>query len=138
MEVVDKEFNEKKELLKTEIIDKNYDKDKFLTFCLSKKENGDDLTKWTLLELNDAIIQFIKIEKGENLSNNTKNEKLSQQLDSIQNINITHNENPINNSLNYEKEIICKKLEKTPLNDKEIKVIIQNPKASDSKFYEQP
>ena len=134
----DTQLHIKQELLKTEIIEKNYDKDKFLTFCLSKKENGDDLTKWTLLELNDAIIQFIKIEKGENLSNNNKNEKLSQQLDSIQNINITHNEKPINNSLNYEKEITCKKLEKTPLNDKEIKVIIQNPKASDSKFYEQP
>jgi len=140
----DTQLHIKQELLKSEIIDKNYNKDKFLQFCLSKKENGDDLTKWNLLELNDAIIQFIKIEKGENsetinnLSSNNNKDKIAQEIDTIQNINITHNENTINNSINYEKEIICKKLEKTPLNDKELKVIIQNPKASDSKFYEQP
>jgi hypothetical protein len=33
MEEIDKEFNEKKELLKTEIIDKKYDLDKFIQFC---------------------------------------------------------------------------------------------------------
>ncbi len=48
MEEGDKEFNEKKELLKTEIIDKKYDLDKFIQYCIGKKENGDDLSLWTI------------------------------------------------------------------------------------------
>ena len=44
----------KQELLKNEILNKEYDKDKFLQFCLMKKENGDDLSKWTFDELNEA------------------------------------------------------------------------------------
>ena len=51
----DTQLNLKQEIIKAEILDKNYDKDKFLHFILSKKEHGDDLSKWSLLELNDAI-----------------------------------------------------------------------------------
>ena len=61
----DTQLNLKQEIIKAEILDKNYDKDKFLHFILSKKEHGDDLSKWSLLELNDAIVEFIKMEKGE-------------------------------------------------------------------------
>ena len=44
----DKDLEEKKSLLQTEILDKNYDQVKFVEFCLSKKPNGDDLTIWSL------------------------------------------------------------------------------------------
>ena len=37
------EIQAKQYLLQSEIIDKNYDKTAFINFCLSKKENGDDL-----------------------------------------------------------------------------------------------
>ena len=37
------EIQAKQSLLQTEIIEKNYDKTAFINFCLSKKENGDDL-----------------------------------------------------------------------------------------------
>ena len=37
------EFQKKQDLLKNEIIDKNYDKTAFINFCMNKKKNGDDL-----------------------------------------------------------------------------------------------
>ncbi len=60
METDSKNFDniKKQELLKKEIIDKNLDKDSFLDFCISKKENGDDLDKWSLEELKETIDEF--------------------------------------------------------------------------------
>lgn len=51
-------IKQKQNLLTTEIIEKNYDKEKFVDFCLSKKENGDDLNNWTPEELVEIIKQF--------------------------------------------------------------------------------
>lgn len=63
----------KQETLKKEIIDKNYDKSKFILFCLTKKENGDDLANWTLLELNDVIVEFVNEQLKEQQNNSTTN-----------------------------------------------------------------
>ena len=41
------ELQLKQEYLKNEIIGKNLDQNKFLDFCISQKENGDDLNNWT-------------------------------------------------------------------------------------------
>lgn len=59
----------KQETLKKEIIEKNYDRSKFILFCLTKKENGDDLANWSLLELNDVIVEFINEQKKEAQNN---------------------------------------------------------------------
>ena len=56
----------KQELLKTEIIDKNHDKQAFLDFCISKKENGDDLDCWTYEELKAIIEDFKTFQNQEN------------------------------------------------------------------------
>ena len=53
------EIQAKQTLLQTEIIDKNYDKTAFISFCLSKKENGDDLNNWTLDELRQIVSEFV-------------------------------------------------------------------------------
>lgn len=45
-------------LLNEEIIKKNYDKTAFINFCLSKKENGDDLNEWSLEELKEIVNEF--------------------------------------------------------------------------------
>ena len=56
-------------------------------------------------------------------------EKMQQKINSdIQNVNLEHtNQSPPRKKF----EIICKKSEKTILNDKEVKVVIQNPKNSE-------
>ena len=53
------EIQAKQTLLQTEIIEKNYDKTAFINFCLSKKENGDDLNNWTLEELTQIVNEFV-------------------------------------------------------------------------------
>ena len=55
----DEEIQAKQTLLQTEIIEKNYDKTAFINFCLSKKENGDDLNNWTLDELTQIVHEFV-------------------------------------------------------------------------------
>ncbi len=186
----------KQELLKNEILNKEYDKDKFLQFCLMKKENGDDLSKWTFDELNEAISEFVKSQNENNPQTETNMSSMMQNLqyqsNMMQNQNMNYQNNMNQNNMNYqnnmnqnmmqnqmqninyqnqpqnqpqdkmnvqiekmeqmhitkdnedpnqdkkfEKEIQCKKLEKTILNDKQITVQVKNPKASDKKFFEQ-
>ena len=133
----DNQLRLKQEIIKSEIIDKKFDKDKFLAFCLSKKTHGDDLTNWTILELNDAISAFIKTQSPEFLQSSSETDPKDPSAISSKDINVDieklricktkEEENEV-----YEKEIICKKLEKTVLNDKPIEVIVQNPKTSDT------
>lgn len=174
----------KQEIIKSEIMDKNYNTEKFLNFCISKKEHGDDLNNWSLLELNEAISEFIKIENGETNPQNTENiiSDISVTPTNLTDINpvqqVPTNYQPVptqnvqtqkpayfhenlkskaasfitglfskitgNKAVSadlpnvltsvgiYEKEVICKKLDKTELNDKDIKVIIRDPKSSES------
>ena len=58
-ENIDQEIQAKQQLLQSEIIEKNYDKASFINFCLSKRENGDDLNNWTLVEL-EAIVKELE------------------------------------------------------------------------------
>ena len=48
----------KQELLKEEIVAKNYDGQKFLEYCMSLKENGDDMNNWKLDELKSVVENF--------------------------------------------------------------------------------
>ena len=48
----------KQELLKNEIIAKNYDGQKFLEYCINLKENGDDMNNWTYEELKLVVENF--------------------------------------------------------------------------------
>ena len=48
----------KQQLLKSEILEKNYDQMKFLQYCMSQKENGDDLNNWTFDELKTCVNNF--------------------------------------------------------------------------------
>jgi sorting nexin-7/30/sorting nexin-8 len=90
----DPQLTLKQEILKSEILEKNYDKDKFIQFCLNQKENGDDLTKWTLLELNECISQFIKVE------NEAQNPQSQMNINNQNNINYSYNPNNYQQQLN--------------------------------------
>jgi len=71
-------ITQKQELLKKEIIDNNLDKDIFLDYCTSKKENGDDLDCWTLKELESVIDEFKK--SIEITNQNQSKEKSSKEI----------------------------------------------------------
>ena len=67
------ELEEKTKVLKNEIIEKNHDQNAFINFCLSKKENGDDLNNWTLQELKNVIKEFTETQKEKEIT--TKEQK---------------------------------------------------------------
>ena len=48
----------KQQLLKDEIVNKNFDQMEFLNYCISQKENGDDLNNWTYDELKLCVSNF--------------------------------------------------------------------------------
>ena len=77
MEQLDSNILKKQELLKIEIIQKNYDKDLFLEYCISRKENGDDLNNWTIEELENTISLFKESQMKENQN---KKEKETNQV----------------------------------------------------------
>ena len=121
----DDDFAKKQNLLQTEIIDKNYDKTAFINFCMSKKDNGDDLNNWTHEELSEAVQEFISQQKPLQIDIATKEqEEIKQEnIEEIEKFNAEEHKNF------KEKKLNCKKLEKTQLNDNEIKVIVDKPTA---------
>lgn len=213
----------KQDYLKAEIIDKNLEPSKFLEFCTSQKENGDDLNNWTFEELKICVKNFNEslnketqqkqssslnfflssskpknapqpfpqnqpypypmpnqpyqnqynpqfqpyqqyqpypqynqnayqpqynpqgtvpqpqVQQGPALIQSVtslnplqlmiSNEKMQQKINTdIQEISLEYVDNP---KISKKYEIICKKLEKNSLNDKDVKVKIQNPKTSE-------
>ena len=55
---IDNEIEIKKKYLTDEILNKGYNTNDFLNFCLSKKENGDDLAFWQIDELKECVKEF--------------------------------------------------------------------------------
>ena len=155
----------KQELLKSEIVAKNYDGNKFLQFCLDKKENGDDMNNWTYDELKKCVDEFIESQKPkpekkeEKILEKSKKEdnkeekkvKEKEEEKDIKNniydeekekLDNTENNNNSDNNANEKEdfyiskihEIPCKILEKSILNNKEIKVTIKNPQTKEKRL----
>ena len=125
------DFQKKQALLQNEIIEKNYDKTAFINFCLSKKENGDDLSNWTLEELNQVVKDFIKSQNPEPSQKDQKQTNQGEEEIKTENIEKMEKFNAEEHKNFKEKKINCKKLEKTQLNDNDIKVTVQNPREID-------
>ena len=143
-----KEIEEKKILLQQEIIDKHYDQQQFVEYCLTKKDNGDDIDSWSYKEMKEAVDEFVAMQKKEkeekpkteaSLTTLIKSHTKDEEKDKVIENNISENIQDMNMSKPKEEdkspsliEIQCKKLEKSILNDKTIHVIIKNPKAAES------
>ena len=119
-------FREKQMLLQKEIIDKNYDKTSFINYCLSKKENGDDLNNWTIEELTEVVKEFSKNQEEnqpKNQQQTTNEEEINQEnVEKMEKFNAEEHKNF------KEKVITCRKLEKTQLNNNDITITVKNPK----------
>ena len=122
----------KQALLQREIIEQNYDKTAFINFCLSKKENGDDLNNWTLEELTDVVNEFAHSQNvvSENIDAQNLNVQQQQEAEEIKKENIEKMEKfNAEESKNFKEKILdCRKLEKTQLNDKKLVITVKNPK----------
>ena len=75
----DDEIQAKQTLLQTEIIEKNYDKTAFINFCLSKKENGDDLNNWTVDELTQIVHEFVSTQNQAQAQSEPRSEETKQE-----------------------------------------------------------
>ena len=129
-ENIDQEIQSKQKLLQTEIIDKNYDKASFINFCLSKRENGDDLNNWTLAELEGIVKEFVSSQNTQTVEIQEAQAKEGEELnkENLEKMEKFNAEEPKNFK---EKTIECRKLEKTCLNDKKITITVKNPKEMD-------
>ena len=126
------DFGKKQNLLQTEIIDKNYDKTAFINFCLSKKENGDDLNNWTTEELTEIVREFVNSQNQTAAPSDTAkgdakgNQEIKKEdIEKIEKFNAEESKNF------KEKVIECRKLEKTQLNDNKLVITVRNPKEMD-------
>ena len=144
------EIQAKQDLLNNEIITKNYDKNAFINFCLSKKENGDDLNNWTLEELKEIVSEFVSTqtevqveaqpeEQNQNYQESNPQQEIpppeeqQQQEQEIKKEDIEKMEkfNAEDSKSFKERVFTCKKLEKTELSDKKIIITVKNPKEKD-------
>ena len=133
------EIQAKQTLLQTEIIEKNYDKTAFINFCLSKKENGDDLNNWTLDELTEIVREFVASQNPQPESTTTivqstdakptgkegEQEIKKEDIEKMEKFNAEETKNF------KEKVINCKKLDKNELSDKKLIITVSNPKEVD-------
>ena len=129
-ENIDQEIQSKQKLLQTEIIDKNYDKASFINFCLSKRENGDDLNNWTLAELEGIVKEFVSSQNTQTVEIQEAQVKEGEELNK-ENLEKMEKFNAEDSKNFKEKTIECRKLEKTCLNDKKITITVKNPKEMD-------
>ena len=135
----DSEIQAKQSLLQSEIIEKNYDKTAFINFCLSKKENGDDLNNWTIDELTEIVKEFVSTQsegqaqteqkvddvKAEPTKEGENQEIKKEDIEKMEKFNAEDSKNF------KEKVITCRKLEKNQLNDNKLTITVRNPKEMD-------
>ena len=129
MEGSDQEIQAKQELLQREIIQRNLDKGSFINFCLSKKENGDDLNNWTFAELEEIVKEFVSNQsQPENVQLSTEQNAGENEEINKENLEKMEKFNAEEPKVFKERTIECRKLEKSVLNDKKVSVTIKNPK----------
>ena len=131
-EQTDDEIQAKQELLQREIIEKNYDKGNFINFCLSKKDNGDDLNNWSLAELEIIVKEFAE-SQAQQMSENQESQEPKQEAEDIKKENLEKMEKfNAEEAKNFKEKVIeCRKLEKSVLSDQKITITVQNPKEMD-------
>ncbi|MCQ2820891.1 MAG: hypothetical protein MJ252_26840 [archaeon] len=161
---VEDNIEEKQAYLTEEIIGKEYDQNRFVNFCLSKRENGDDLTIWSMSELKQLVKEFQEVESGHKHEEANPTTSGAINGDDLQpGEEIVHHEEPKLPEVNLqdgpqekldqppeehkeeaksneepEVDIPCKVLEKTVLNDSNVKVTIQNPTKVEQGFMSSP
>ena len=135
---VNKDIVEKQNLIKEAIIDQNYDKNLFFSYCMSQKpDDGDDLINWTKEELQKTINDFIIEQNQKKELQDKKEEEINQNVKETENLNLNMEQirTQKTNLSPYTKEIKCREMEKSILNFKEIKITIKDPKIVETNFY---
>ena len=76
------EIEEKQKYLRNEIMNQNYDTNKFSDYISNLKENGVDLNNWTLEELKKVVSDF---KNQENYGEMNDEENIERELENVRN-----------------------------------------------------
>ena len=82
LEEDDNEIEEKQKYLRNEIMNQNYDTNKFSDYISNLKENGVDLNNWTLEELKKVVSEF---KNQENNGEMNDEENIERELENVRN-----------------------------------------------------
>ena len=102
MEEENKEIEEKQKFLVNEIMNQNYDPQRFSDYISNLKENGTDLHNWTFEELKEVVLSFKNHENsglvynGENIEKeveNVRNSFILSKSDTEKNFELLKNNN---------------------------------------------
>ncbi len=125
------DLQEKINLIEKEIINRNLNKNLFIDYCSTKKNFGDDLSQWSLEELQSTINEYVQYHSDE-INNNKIENNIENNKKLIENINNLQNTQIKNKEI---KEIKCKKLEPSILSKKKIEIFVRNPKAIQTSLF---
>ena len=116
---VNTDLIEKQNLIKSTIIENNYDKNLFFTYCMNREgSKGDDLSNWTIEELKEVINSFRKEQDEKILKQNTKEKEYKDNQNMVESIQlnmdkIQNQKTAEYNTSSYIQEIKCKVFEKS-------------------------
>ena len=82
MEEPNKEIEEKQKFLVNEIMNQNYDPQRFSDYISELKENGTDLNNWTFEELEEIVISFKNQENSSSINNG---ENIEKEVENVRN-----------------------------------------------------
>lgn len=83
MEEISKEIEQKQSYLVNEIMNQNYNPEKFSEYISNLKENGTDLNNWTFEELKNVVISFKNQEKLGELNDDEDN--IEKEVENVKN-----------------------------------------------------
>ena len=131
--------NPKHSLIKTNIIDKGYDKHIFFEFLASRKTFGEELQNWEYDELKEVVNTFSKyqeeirsLQKEKEIQVLQEQNRMKEMQRKIENIKMNRNLQ----TKTYSQEIQCKKLEKRELNDINVECTIKNHQITETGFFQ--
>lgn len=92
------EIQEKQNYLVNEIMNQNYDTEKFSEYMSRLKENGTDLNNWTFEELKNVVTSFKNQDKLGELNDENNFEKEVENVKNSFILQLSKNENDINDN----------------------------------------
>ena len=82
--MADKDIEEKQNFLREKILDKGYDTNDFTIFLKAKKgEDGEDVSNWTMPELEQVVKEFISLVGEPKKNKKLKLLKINQKISKI-------------------------------------------------------
>ena len=129
------EIQEKQNYLINEIMNQNYDTEKFSEYMSSLKENGTDLNNWSFEELKNVVTSFKNQDKLGELNDENNIEKEFENVKNSFILQLSKNENDINEFGNLEN--VMSDLNKDE-NDKKNNIFAEFEIIDESEFHKTP